>query len=82
MEVTQKHKQEIERIISNLKCSKNFICHKSGLQQLCRARSIGIEGYIDCLEEEAEKCEFSLPFGEGYFCKCPVRIYIAQNIES
>jgi hypothetical protein len=40
-----------------------------------------MEEYIDCLEENPEKCEFSLPFGEGYLCKGALRIYIAKNLK-
>jgi len=61
-------------------------CHgrvfvKSGPEKLCKARDFGMEEYIDCLEENPEKCEFSLPFGEGYLCKCALRIYIAKNLK-
>jgi hypothetical protein len=81
MELTQEQRQEIEKIASRIECSKDFGCYKSGLEKLCKARDFGMEGYLDCLEEEPHICEFSLPFGEGYLCKCALRIYIAKNLE-
>ena len=81
MEMTQEHRQEIETIASGLNCSKDFVCYKSGLEKLCKARDFGIEEYIDCLEENPEKCEFSLSFGNGYFCTCPLQLYIAKNLK-
>jgi hypothetical protein len=81
MKWTQEQRQEIEKIASGLNCSKDFRCYKSGSEKLCKARDFGMEEYIDCLEENPEKCEFSLPFGEGYLCKCALRIYIAKNLK-
>lgn len=79
--LTQEQRQEMEKIASELNCSKDFVCYKSGLEKLCKARDFGMERYIDCLEENPEECEFSLPFGEGYFCRCVLRVYIAKNLQ-
>jgi hypothetical protein len=81
MELTEAHRQEIEKIASGIKCSKNFECYKSGPEKLCKARDIGLEQYVECLGEKPHTCDFSLSFGQGYFCTCPVRIYIAKNVE-
>ena len=81
MELTQEHRQEIEKIATGIKCSKDFRCCKSGLKKLCKARDIGLEQYVECLGEEPHNCEFSLSFGSGYFCTCPVRIYLVKNLE-
>ncbi|MFA5252070.1 MAG: hypothetical protein WC454_05755 [Phycisphaerae bacterium] len=78
MELAQEQKQETGKIVSYL---KDFVSYKAGLENLCKARYFGIEEYIDCLEENSTKCEFSLPFGEGYLCKCALRIYIAKNLK-
>jgi hypothetical protein len=80
MELTQEHIQEIKKIASGIECSKDFRCHKSGLEGLCKARDIGLERYVECLGDEPHSCEFSLSFGRGYLCTCPVRIYIAKNL--
>jgi hypothetical protein len=81
MELPEEQRKKIEELASGLNCSKDFICYKSGLEKLCKARDFGMEEYIDCLEETPEKCEFSLSFGTGHLCTCPVRIYIAKNLE-
>jgi hypothetical protein len=81
MKLVQEQLQEIEKIARCMTCSKDFICYKSGFDKLGKARDFGMEEYIDCLEENPEECEFSLPFGEGYLCKCAVRIYIAKNLK-
>ena len=60
------HKKEIEEIIGGLKCSKDIQCYKSGFQALCKAKDIGLESFLECLEETPRKCTFSLHFGDSY----------------
>ena len=38
--------KEIEKIIDELKCPKDFICYKSGFQNLCKVEDIGKVGII------------------------------------
>lgn len=80
MELSQAHRQEIERIAGGIKCPKDFVCYKSDLKKLCKARDFGMEQYLYCLENKPQECDFSLSFGRGYLCTCPVRIYIAKNL--
>lgn len=73
--------KEIEEIISEFNCPKNFRCYESGFEALCRARDIGMEKFLECLEEEPDKCQFSYPDGERHFCFCPLRVYIAKKLK-
>ena len=77
----EKHKKEIEKIIARFKYPKDFKCYKSGFENLGKARGIGIEGYVECLEKNPEDCVFSLSFGYSFLCKCPLRVYIAKNLK-
>ena len=72
--------KEVAEIIGDLKCPKNFKCYRSGFEALCKADDIGLESYLDCLEDNAFECKFAFSFGEGYFCKCPLRVYLAKNL--
>ena len=80
MELTEKQRTEIEKIISRTKCPKDFECYKSEFEKLCKARNYGLKDHIECLEENSEECNFSLAFGKGYLCKCALRIYAAKNL--
>ena len=77
----QDHQKRIEEIIRGMKCQRDFKCCKPGSGYLCKAKDRGMEGYLDCLEQEADLCEFRLPFGDGFFCRCPLRNYLAKNLE-
>ncbi len=73
--------KQIEEIIGQMKCPKDFRCWKSGLEVLCKARDIGQESFLECLEENPQECKFSLSFGYSYFCQCPLRVYIAKELK-
>jgi hypothetical protein len=59
--VNQEYDKEIEKIIGGMLCPKDFKCCKPGDDVLCKARDIGLESYLVCLEEDATDCKFSFP---------------------
>ena len=73
--------KKVEEIIDGIKCPKDFECYKSGYDNLCKAEDIGIESFLVCLEEDPVSCKFSIPYGDAYFCQCPLRVYIAKKIK-
>ncbi len=77
----QEQKQKLEEIIGDLQCPKDFICYRSGLEELCKAEDIGQESFLVCREEGGKRCKFSVNYGAGLFCKCPLRIYIAKEFK-
>jgi hypothetical protein len=77
----QEYQKEIEEIIGAMQCPKDFQCCKPGVDTLCKAEDIGLKSYLVCWEEDIGDCKFSFPFGDGCFCKCPLRIYIARKPE-
>ena len=76
----EEEKKKIEEIIDGLKCPKEFRCAQSGFERLCQARDIGMKNYLDCLEEKPATCKFALSFGDGHFCRCPLRVYLAKAL--
>ena len=79
MEITQEHKTQIEEIVSGMECSKDFKCYKSGLEDLCKSKIFQDGELIECLDKGLFSCNFSFGFGSEYFCKCPLRKYIAKH---
>jgi hypothetical protein len=74
-------KKEIEEIIGQMQCPKDFVCYKSGFETLCRAKEIGVELFLQCLEETPQKCKFSVFLGRSYLCQCPLRFYIFKKLK-
>ena len=78
MSITQEYKTQIEEITCGIDCPKGAQCLESGLENLCRIKYFGAK-LFECCEENAQSCKFSIHYGFGYFCKCPLRMYIAKN---
>lgn len=73
--------KEIQEIVGEMQCPKNFKCYKSGFKHLCRAKDFGIESFLECLESEPEECKFSFSVEGINYCQCPLRCYIAQKMK-
>ena len=77
----EEDKKQIEEIMGEMKCPKDFSCAESGFESLCKARDEGFEHYLECLEDRPSACTFALPFGYGHFCQCPLRVYLAKKLK-
>ena len=80
MEISQALKSQIEEIINNMECPKDFACYKSGFTNVCKAKRATVSPLLECSEEHPEMCRFSLKFVQTYFCECPFRHYIAKGL--
>jgi hypothetical protein len=72
--------KEIEIIMEVLECPKDFACYKAGFKRLCRAEEIGLQSFLQCLEGNPPDCKFSFLYGSLYFCRCPIRKRIINNL--
>jgi hypothetical protein len=62
-----------------MECPNDFKCYKSGFEDLCKIRIFHDGDLIECLDTKSWLCNLSFSFGRGYFCKCPLRKYMAKN---
>lgn len=76
------HDREIREIMRNMDCPHGFSCYKSGFREMCKAKDFGVESVIECLEDNPQECPFAHPYGHLYFCRCPMRNYIEQNLRN
>ena len=80
--LTPEEIEEIEKIISEQECPLDFKCYKSGFEDMCGALLGPILDSVQCVEcvdEKAETCRYSSPFGTTFTCTCPMRRYIASH---
>jgi hypothetical protein len=81
MQISEKHRKEIEKIIADLKCPVDVACYKSGFENVCNASIVGDGTVTECSQENHSYCGFRFSFGYSYFCKCPLRVYAAKNLK-
>ena len=72
--------ERIEEMMSGLKCPKNYVCYRSGLKNLCKAKDVGLDSFVACMMDDPLACKFSIHFGGIFFCQCKVRVYIAKKL--
>jgi len=77
----EEDKKRIEELIAGMQCPKDFKCINSSLEGLCKVKDFGLENYIECLEHDPRACKFALRFGGGYFCCCPLRVYLTKKLK-
>ncbi len=71
--------KRIEEILDGLNCPKNIACYNSEKDGVCKAKDIGLESFLVCLENDSKGCKFLLEFEDDRFCQCPLRVYIAKK---
>jgi hypothetical protein len=81
MDSGAKTNRQIQEIMRQVECKRDFQCYMSGFKDLCKIEDIGIPDSVRCLSKAPENCKYSFAFGDSYFCKCPLRIYIAKNFK-
>ncbi len=72
--------KKLEKIIGKMQCPEDFKCYKSNFKNICKIEDIGLDSFLKCLEKDVKNCPFSIYFGGVYFCKCPLRLYIAKEL--
>ncbi len=77
----EENKKKIEEIMAGMRCLKDFQCAKSGFDRLCKTKDFGLEDHLECLEENPQACSFAMPFGNGHFCQCPLRIHLDKKLK-
>jgi hypothetical protein len=77
----EENRKRIEDIIGEMQCPKGFKCAHSGFENLCKARDLGLESFLECLEDHPSSCKFSIFFGDSHFCQCPLRVYLAKHLK-
>ena len=77
--MAEDHKKKIIEIMSQITCDHNFICYYSQLGDICKARDMGIDGFLSCMDKDADFCIHILDFGDSKFCSCPLNNYIVKN---
>jgi hypothetical protein len=79
LDMETQHTQEIKKIIKE--CLPGCKCHGRGIEELCKAKDIGLATFAQCLEEHPWECTHAISYGAMSYCSCPPRVKIAQRFE-
>ncbi|MEE9402606.1 MAG: hypothetical protein V3V47_05335 [Desulfobacteria bacterium] len=73
--------RQIEEAMPGLKLLQDCKAYKPGFGFICKAKDVGLDSYVECLEKDSCRCPFSVSYAHAYYCICPARIYIAKELE-
>lgn len=76
-------RRKIKEIMGEMTCPHDFACARSGFNRLCTVEDKGMESFLVCLEcagDAHPPCTFRLSFGYSYYCRCPLRVFLAKEL--
>ena len=79
IKLSEEQKRDIAKIQAETDCSREFECCDSGSADLCKVRYVGPH-MLECMEMQSRPCTFKYFLGEEGLCKCPLRYYLAANL--
>ena len=79
MKLSEKQKCRIAKIRAETDCPRDFECCDSDSADLCKVSYVGPH-MLECMEMLSRPCPFKYFLGEEGFCKCPLRYYLATNL--
>ena len=79
LRMEQAYVRKIEQLAEY--CPRNCKFQKHGIQNLCKAKDVGLVTFVKCLEEKPSVCDCSLYIADSWFCSCCPRIYIAKQLK-
>ena len=88
MNITNDHHKKIKDIILQMKnngcvCLSNFQCYRSSFQKLCKLIPLHTARVVYKCEANSKCCADMTYIAMGStLCKCPLRKYIAENVNS
>jgi hypothetical protein len=87
MRLKEVEREQLKEIMSEMSCKRDFECYKHGFENLCDGKLVG-EDFLkcertnsNCSEEKRRNCDFSISFGYGFVCRCPMRVYVAKIVK-
>ena len=70
---------KLEKLKARTVCHSEFACCKRKLNGMAYTKDFGNEVYLICENHTPFFCEHARSFGFGFFCSCPVNIFLTKN---
>jgi hypothetical protein len=76
----QAYIQQIEEAMPGLKLLGHCKFYKPGFGFICKAKDIGLDSYVECLEKDSYRCPFSVSYAYSCYCSCPARVCTTKEL--
>ena len=78
--INEIQREEIKDLANKLNFGFECSCFKPDYSFVGSVKTRGDGQFLECLEQNSVSCNFSLPDEGIYYCLCPIRIYIANEL--
>ena len=73
--------ERLEALVRETGCNKDLRSLVSKPGEYCDCRDTELKGFLECRHEHPQGCKYMLPFGYGFFCKCPLALYLYREMK-
>ena len=81
MELTVAQETDVQKIMAETDCPKDFPCYESGFEDLIAVKPFSGTDVVECLKETDSCCPKSIRFDVNtILCTCPLRRYVSLNL--
>ena len=74
------HMQETKNAMAGLKLLAECKRYEPGFGFICKAKDVGLDSFVQCLEKDSRLCVFSVPYAHSYYCKSPARVRAVKEL--
>jgi hypothetical protein len=72
-------KKIVKEIMENVDCKNDFQCYRCGIEFFPKIHLKESPLICDAITKDAKYCNYSLPFGYGHFCHCPLIKFLVEQ---
>lgn len=74
----EKVRNKLEALWKNTDCPASLTCAELGFKEVCEVKPVGTTDFLRC--DEGATCELAIPCDTHYYCRCPLRICIKEEL--
>jgi len=74
----EKRRNKLDALRQQTDCPASALCTELGFKDVCAVKPVGTTHFLGC--DEGATCHLALAWGTRYYCRCPLRICIKEEL--
>lgn len=71
-------RNQLDALRKETDCPSSVVCAELGFRDVCEIERDGAADFLGC--DEGATCEMALEWGARFYCRCPLRICIKEEL--
>jgi hypothetical protein len=72
--------KHLEGVLPRSRLLEGCKYYKFGVGFTCKAKDVGLDAYVECLQRDSFLCSFSLSYAHKYYCTSRSRVFMAREL--